>query len=59
MSRLLRMTVALYVPMKVGETQEEAEDRALEEIEDDGMEIYSWQDVEVINVPEEKGGQKR
>lgn len=43
-----RMTATIYLPMEENETEEQAEDRVLELIEDAGMEIYSWGDTEVI-----------
>ena len=53
MAKMFRMLVALYLPMEENETQEQAEDRALELIEDAGMSIYSWSDTEVINNADE------
>jgi len=48
MKRLFRMVAAIYLPMEKDETKEQAEDRALELIEDAGMEIYSWWDAEEV-----------
>ena len=52
MKKMFRMVAAIYLPMKENETQEQAEDRAIELIEDAGMEVYSWWNAEEIEVHE-------
>lgn len=47
---MFRMVCALYLPMEENETQEQAEDKALELIEDAGMEVYSWWNAEIVNI---------
>ena len=42
---MFRVEAVIYMPMETEETQEQAEDRFLEKIEDAGMEVYSWTDV--------------
>jgi len=46
--RTFRMTASIYLPMEENETEEQAEDRLIELIEDAGIEVYSWSDTEVI-----------
>ena len=54
--KMFRMVCALYLPMEENETQEQAEDRALELIEDAGMEVYSWWNAETVNIADEQEG---
>ena len=56
MKKLFRMVAAIYLPMEENETQEQAEDRALELIEDAGMEVYSWWNTEIVNNADEQEG---
>lgn len=42
--------------MEENETQEQAEDRALELIEDAGMEVYSWWNAETVNIVDGQEG---
>lgn len=53
MEKMFRMVAAVYLPMEENETQEQAEDRAVELIEDAGMEVYSWWNTEVIEIADE------
>lgn len=52
MKKMFRMVAAIYMPMEENETQEQAEDRAIELIEDAGMEVYSWWNAEEVEVNE-------
>jgi len=52
MKKMFRMVAAIYMPMEENETQEQAEDRAIELIEDAGMEVYSWWNAEEVEVHE-------
>ena len=54
--KMFRMVCALYLPMEENETQEQAEDRALELIEDAGMEIYSLWTAETVDVVDGQEG---
>ena len=45
--RMFRIDAVIYMPMADDETQEQAEDRFLEEIESLGMEVYAWTDVHI------------
>lgn len=47
MKKAFRVDAIIYMPMEEGETQEQAEDRFLEKIEDAGMEVYAWTDVHI------------
>lgn len=48
MKRQLRMVAVVYLPMEDGETQEQAEDRVLELIEAQGMNVYAYEGASVI-----------
>ena len=50
MKKMLRMVVALYLPMEENDTQELAEDRMLEYVVNAGMETYAWWNSEVVDV---------
>lgn len=52
--KMLRMVAAVYMQMEEKETQEEAEDRLIELIEDAGMEVYSWWNVETVENHDEE-----
>lgn len=52
MKKMFRMVAAIYMPMEENETQEQAEDRAIELIEDAGIEVYSWWNAEEVEVTE-------
>lgn len=47
--KILRMVCAVYLPMEDGETQDQAEERALELIENAGARVYSWWNAETID----------
>lgn len=49
MKKMFRIHAVIYMPMEDGETQEQAEDRFLEKIEDAGMEVYTWTDVQIVD----------
>ena len=48
--RVLHMRAVLYMDMKPNETEEEAEDRLLELLEDAGINCYEWEEEEIETV---------
>ncbi len=57
--KLLRMVCAVYLQMKDGETQDQAEERALDLIENAGARVYSWWNAETIDDADDgKDGEK-
>lgn len=53
MKKIIRMVAEIYLPMEKNETQEQAEDRAIELIENAGVGVYLHWNAEVVKV---KGG---
>ena len=48
----LTMNCAVYIPMKDGETKEQAEDRLIKVLDDAGMYLMSWWGEEIEEVDE-------
>ena len=48
MIRTFRVEAVIYMKMYDGETEEEAEDRFLEQAEDAGLSVIAWGDTEIL-----------